>query len=498
MQDWLYGKRYASKKPIDVAADEEIENNQNYIDDVDVFKQAEANRTLSSQPAPVGGDGEMTDEEVLAKEVAEDEELEQTPFDAQLKADLEGPLSEESLKKTEKPIPTVEEVKATVPMNKLKELQDKLKKKTEEKKEGTDWWGRLPDLLAAAHNIDTYRHGVTGRKELPINYYEKQQAKKRAERTQDITDMTNLMKLQSAIRDFQNPDLNAKYKVAGNSIFKIAPGKEPEFVTKDPTAQTEAQKEFDKKEAAALSEALPVVEKATQKISMIDGLIPEYLELVRNATIPESAAKEKGTFGLLTSLDVGGRKRIASRMAKLDILDMVQTFSGMSKAIDSDAEQARWQKTVAALENGPEANLDVLVRGKEIALRYKAYLDAKEAWFRKTGSFLGFKPPKTEVLYSPKGKAVVIDSKYKNKYKDVGYMDLNKFSEHLYKNRNKLNYEGGVDFFPQKRNNEEFVKEQQAAKNERNVEKVMKAHGVSREKAMEELKKQGLWLGNKE
>jgi len=84
-------------------------------------------------------------------------------------------------------------------------------------------------------------------------------------------------------------------------------------------------------------------------------------------------------------------QNLEAKFRDINLKNMVSTFSGMSKAVDSDAERRAWESTQASLSNDDEVKLKYF-NGvlKSTLLKDRAVAEAQQAYVAKHGNLDGF------------------------------------------------------------------------------------------------------------
>jgi hypothetical protein len=100
--------------------------------------------------------------------------------------------------------------------------------------------------------------------------------------------------------------------------------------------------------------------------------------------------------GRMSPLFPSGQK-LEQRMNEISLQNMVSMFSGMSKAVDTDAERRAFESTQLSMRNHPSVNADYIERQKKILKGVLSKANKAEKIYKMTGgmSFDGFDPSST-------------------------------------------------------------------------------------------------------
>ena len=120
---------------------------------------------------------------------------------------------------------------------------------------------------------------------------------------------------------------------------------------------------------------------------------------------------------------------------------MTTTFSGMSKAIDSDAERRAWQGTQADIANDDSTNMNILLGQKSILLKDKAEAQAQNQYVLERGNLDGYESPidgKVTSMVSPSGEVQLVPNEKVNKSKTQGFLTLDQYAKRSVKGRGEI------------------------------------------------------------
>ena len=422
MDDYNYKllrDKYYSNRPLNVGAE----------------VPEEENRVPAMEPSMEETSAGVTDEDVIQAEIdADNMAQEEMPelelpepteeIDAGIPKDEAADFNREMLMERAGEYasePPVEEAPKDKGKDKLQELLDRVNSRKNKKEEGFDWAGRLPDMLAAAHNIDSYARGVTGRKELAIDNYNKAQDRKRKNRQGDMLEASNLLKLQKQMKEFENPNYGKKDFSAGGTRYTWKDGK-PVPLAVDLTAEGSAfTKKTQELQAKRYDDDLKKLESASNNAQTIDQTVDATIDVINNSGIPLGTG-EILTLGATTGLALDeDKQRMESLINQINIKEMVSTFEGMSRAVDSETDRAAWDKTMPKLTSSADVTLDILLRLKSRGIKFKHLMEEKQKYLSdpKNTSLKGFDDStirNSTVIYDQRGKPFLIPDSKKGKY----------------------------------------------------------------------------------
>lgn len=120
-----------------------------------------------------------------------------------------------------------------------------------------------------------------------------------------------------------------------------------------------------------------------------------------------------------------------AKLRSVDLKNMVSTFAGMSKAIDSDAERAAWQGTQANIGNDDRTNMKILLGQKSILLKDKAEAQAQRQWVEQNGSLDNYQSPvdgRIQSVVNASGEMILIPKAQVEQAKKQGFMDVDEYA----------------------------------------------------------------------
>jgi hypothetical protein len=150
------------------------------------------------------------------------------------------------------------------------------------------------------------------------------------------------------------------------------------------------------------------------------------------------------TLGGLTKHVSGDTDRLNSQFKKINLGNMVRTFGGMSRAIDTDTERKAWEATQGDVNLDDKTNAEVLYGQKSLMLKHLYELKQKAEYVNQNDTLRGYKSNLSQVIsvLSPKGEMTLIPKKAFGDYAKKGYQTVDKFVSNSW---GKVAPAGGID-----------------------------------------------------
>lgn len=172
--------------------------------------------------------------------------------------------------------------------------------------------------------------------------------------------------------------------------------------------------------------------QADEQIDLIDDAFNSLIEYKKSSP---GGTGPLATIGGLTKSFSQKTENLNAKFKLINVKNMAQTFAGMSKAIDSDAERRAWASTQADISNDDTTNGGILLGSKSLALKARAEADAQKRYVEMYGELdEGYQSPiigKTKTVIDRNGKMIIIPKEeYKSALKK-GYMDLDPYVKHI-------------------------------------------------------------------
>lgn len=197
-------------------------------------------------------------------------------------------------------------------------------------------------------------------------------------------------------------------------------------------AKLQADLQKGSKEDKAKAKQLEAVDtqRTVKNLSDIDTALKRQLELMKKSVTG-------GTGPLANPLNVKGLfssdyQALENIFNKINIENMVATFAGMSKAVDSDAERAAWNRTQPSMTLDDNVNVQILLGMQSSLLKDKVIKEAQKEFLNQGGNLAEFNHPILEgnstTVINPRTGEMVIASKDNI---PAGFTDLDAYVEML-------------------------------------------------------------------
>jgi hypothetical protein len=206
--------------------------------------------------------------------------------------------------------------------------------------------------------------------------------------------------------------------------------KEMEVGKKDQTAQDKATLEMGKEQLKQLKEIRQGELSTDNQLTQLNDTINQYVDYVQKSKFG-GTGPIANMLGLKSVVDTPTQK-IKQRFNQIALDKLVQQFSGMSKAIDSNAERAFFESTQPGTDKDEDVNFQVLFGMKSVMLKDKAEKEAQRRWIQSGKDMVDYESPivgKTATVVDTTGKMHIIPKgqlpdALKNGYTTVdGYVD---------------------------------------------------------------------------
>jgi len=203
---------------------------------------------------------------------------------------------------------------------------------------------------------------------------------------------------------------------------------------------SEFEKVTEKKQAeryATTQEAIPTIAKNIAKVDAALDAQLKYSSESWGGTGPIA------TLGGLTKYASSETQNLEAIYRDINLKNMVSTFSGMSKAVDSDAERRAWEATQASLSNDDEVNLNIIMGMKSTLLKDQAVAKAQTEWVREHGDLTGFEQAnpilrgEITTIVDPNGEMQLVDKQEAAQLEKQGYRSLDSYVEAMVENKYK-------------------------------------------------------------
>lgn len=224
----------------------------------------------------------------------------------------------------------------------------------------------------------------------------------------------------------------APYSAATAAAFGMPPPAQPAApqTTLSPKAQRELGLARSKAMVEASAKVLEDYDKkagsAIPQMTAIDdalGAFVNYYKTSPGGTGP-IAGRIKGSWN---SPDT---EALDAKFQRMSMRDLVATFAGMSKAIDSNAEREAWNKTQPDVTKNDITNAQILVGAKAIMVKTRLYSEELRAHIAKGGNLGNFESSvmNKTVVFDAEGNTHLIDKKMKGDAIAAGYYDPDQYA----------------------------------------------------------------------
>lgn len=197
---------------------------------------------------------------------------------------------------------------------------------------------------------------------------------------------------------------------------------------------TKFDEETQKLQAKNFATTQANLNNVTKNIEAIDDALKSQLDYTKN-TLGGTGPMATG-FGLRKYTDQD-TQNLEAKFRNINLKNMVNTFSGMSKAVDTDAERRAWESTQADLKNDDSVNVSILLGSKSSLLKDRAVAQAQQEWVKNYGNLNGFEESnpilqgKVTTVVSPNGEMRLIPKEQLQEAKKAGFSDLDGYAKTL-------------------------------------------------------------------
>lgn len=197
------------------------------------------------------------------------------------------------------------------------------------------------------------------------------------------------------------------------------------------------QTKMEKSQAENYIEAQEKAREAAAQDFNLDEAIQAQLDFTKNTIFGTG-----GLYGTIPFTNITPMKSLDRRAEQLDAkykqlgLDkMVKMFSGMSKAVDSDAERLAFEQTTPSIKNEDATNLKIMLGAKAINHRAKAEANMQKKYYEKNKTLEGYKSSiedkPTTVVVDKNGKFRLIERNQLDLAKKSGFLTVDEYAESL-------------------------------------------------------------------
>lgn len=187
------------------------------------------------------------------------------------------------------------------------------------------------------------------------------------------------------------------------------------------------KKELHKQTAKSFAQELENVGKLQTGLSDVDDAL-SALEQYGESTMMGTGPIATG-FGMKKYLS-RDTEALDAKLKKINLTNMATTFSGMSRAIDSEVERKAWESTQADISNDDKTNAAVLLGAKSLMLKQAFEMQQKADYADQKGDLDGYRSKLSQVIsmMNPKGQMELVHKKQIPELKKAGYQSVDKFA----------------------------------------------------------------------
>ena len=153
----------------------------------------------------------------------------------------------------------------------------------------------------------------------------------------------------------------------------------------------------------------------------------------------------KGTLGGTGPFaTVGGLKRYTDAelqdmeavFNKINLKNLVTTFQGFSRSIDTNVEREAWNRTQPNIKLDDPVNMNILIGNVSLGVKASAEGEARRQYIENspTKSLAGYRSPvigRTKTMFDQNGKAQLVRNEEVNEFKKQGFMDASQYAKTL-------------------------------------------------------------------
>lgn len=272
------------------------------------------------------------------------------------------------------------------------------------------------------------------------------EAKERAAQQGKLGELLTEYKLQKAIEPEKESDLeklkkqklqsDIKYidervsRMRGEGIY----AKKEEKEDKKPTI---FEKRLEEKAADDYIKTQQVAEDSVKQDAQLDDALQSQLKFSKDTVFgtgllySDLPFTDKSPFRGLSR----EAEQLDAKYKQLGLDKMVKMFSGMSKAVDSDAERLAFEKTTPSIKNDDATNTQIILGAKAINFRNKIEAKAQQKYLNEKGDLKGYTSPMmdtpTSVVVDKNGNFKLIPTKQLDLAQKSGFMTIDNYANSL-------------------------------------------------------------------
>lgn len=171
------------------------------------------------------------------------------------------------------------------------------------------------------------------------------------------------------------------------------------------------------------------LKKTDSALNAVDDALKAQIEYSQSSL---AGTGPFATLGGLTSAFNQETESLNAKLKAVNLKNMANTFAGMSKAIDSDAERAAWEGTQADISNDDSTNMKILLGQKSVLLKDKAEAAAQSEFVKQRGSLDGYVSPidgQVKSMVDASGKMILVPNDKIEIAKKQGLMAVDEFAK---------------------------------------------------------------------
>jgi hypothetical protein len=119
-----------------------------------------------------------------------------------------------------------------------------------------------------------------------------------------------------------------------------------------------------------------------------------------------------------------------NKFKKINIKEMVQTFKGLSRSIDTRPERTAWDATQPSIKNDDSVNAEIILGARSLALKTGEEAKARMKWMETYKTIEGYESPvigKMTTVVSPDGDMQLVNKSERKDYVAKGYVGLDEY-----------------------------------------------------------------------
>jgi len=173
--------------------------------------------------------------------------------------------------------------------------------------------------------------------------------------------------------------------------------------------------------------------KISDQVDVANEGIQKLLKYNRNSAGGTGPFATVGGLKRYTSSDL---QDLEATFNKINLKNLVTTFQGFSRSIDTAVERAAWDRTQPSIKLDDPVNMKILIGNISLGVKAAAEGEARRAYIEQSAnkSLEGYKSPvigKETVLFNPQGDAHMVPKEQANDYAKQGWMNADAYAQFL-------------------------------------------------------------------